>query len=246
MGRSLLIARLFTTSLLVYYTANQLLEGSAPGGLMYVAMAIQVAGIVLVALGYKTRYAALMLAAFCLASTVLFYKQNALSDFYMNHLYKDLGLTGCFLFMWANGPGSLSIDGDIGPVNPGGVTAPLLFAGRLLAIMPFITAGENKVVHTANMQNYIITHNSYMSPNLIYPAIVLQLVAPVMLVLGYKTRYAALALAWFCIVATLLFHATRNEWVQVWLDFALAGGLFFMYAHGAGRFSLDERGKTKA
>jgi len=60
----------------------------------------------------------------------------------------------------------------------------------------------------------------------------------------YKTRYGVLALAGFCIIATVLFHAefgNPSEAEQFLLDFAIAGGFLFMFAQGPGLLSLDAR-----
>jgi len=53
----------------------------------------------------------------------------------------------------------------------------------------------------------MVKHNASVPINLIYLAIVTQLVAPTLVALGYKARYGALALSGFCIIATVLFHA---------------------------------------
>ena len=83
------------------------------------------------------------------------------------------------------------------------------------------------------------------SSALIYLAVTIQFVGVVLVVLGYyKTRYGALALSGFCIIATSLFHAdfgNHGEVEQFLLDFAIAGGLLFMFAHGPGPLSLDAR-----
>jgi putative oxidoreductase len=65
-----------------------------------------------------------------------------------------------------------------------------------------------------------------------------------MLVLGYKTRWAALSLSGFCILATVLYHnqfAKQTEVIQFLTDFTLAGVLLFLFAYGPGPLSLDVR-----
>ena len=95
------------------------------------------------------------------------------------------------------------------------------------------------------MQAYMVNHNSHVPTNLIYLAIVTQIVPPALVLLGYKTRYGALALSGFCIIATTLFHSdfgNPSEVAQFLLDFAIAGGLLFMFAYGPGPLSLDAFG----
>ena len=73
-------------------------------------------------------------------------------------------------------------------------------------------------------------------------AIVVELGGGILLVVGWQTRLAALALAAFCILAALLFHtnfADRNQVLHFQKDLAIAGGLLALFALGAGRLSLE-------
>ena len=59
---------------------------------------------------------------------------------------------------------------------------------------------------------------------------------------------ASLALAGFCIVAAVLFHAnlaTVNEVLHFEKDLAIAGGMFVLIACGAGRWSADRRWRQR-
>jgi putative oxidoreductase len=121
---------------------------------------------------------------------------------------------------------------------------PLLLVGRFLPLVIFFTAGTNKILHTAVMQEYMVNHNAHVPTILIYPAIVTQIIPPILVLLGYKTRYAALALAGFCVIAPALFHSdfgNPSEVEQFFLDFVNAGGFLFMVANGPGELSLDRR-----
>ena len=70
-----------------------------------------------------------------------------------------------------------------------------------------------------------------------------------MLLVGFKTRVAAVVLAVFTVVASVLFH---NYWsmpadkafvnqLMFFKNIAIAGGLLAFVAFGAGRFSIDKR-----
>ncbi|WP_298726323.1 DoxX family protein [uncultured Ferrovibrio sp.] len=66
-------------------------------------------------IGFKARWAALILAAFTVAAAVLFHNYWAMSDAAMagtNKImfYKNLAITGGLLFIAAFGPGPLSFD----------------------------------------------------------------------------------------------------------------------------------------
>ena len=69
-----------------------------------------------------------------------------------------------------------------------------------------------------------------------------QLGCGVLILLGYQTRLAALVLAAFCVATAVLFHAkfgVRNELLHFAKDLAIAGGLFVLFAHGAGGWAID-------
>jgi putative oxidoreductase len=73
-------------------------------------------------------------------------------------------------------------------------------------------------------------------------AIALELGCGLLILVGYQTRVAALLLAVFCVAAAMLFHnkfADRNQLLHFEKDLAIAGGLLFLFAHGAGRWALD-------
>ena len=64
-----------------------------------------------------------------------------------------------------------------------------------------------------------------------------------------KTKYAAIALAGFCIFSAVLFHAdfsNQAEMTNFMKNIAIAGGFLTLFIHGAGAFSLDNRANKKA
>ena len=250
MGPFLLVARLFMTGVFVFYILDELHPPQGTSALIYLAMAIQVVGITLVALGYKARPAALLLAAYCIVTTVLFNGSKDWGGLLMTHMLKDLAVASGFLFMFAYGPGPLSVDELQAGGKPSGSSSDnffvglLLFAGRVMAAVLFLYYGTFKILHTPQMQSYMVKHNANVPTNLIYLAIITQIIPPALVLLGYKTRYGALALSGFCLIATLLFHlefGNHAEIEQVFLDFSIAGGLLFMFAYGPGQFSVDAR-----
>jgi putative oxidoreductase len=247
MGPFLLTARLFTTGIFVFYIFYVAAKIHAPGVLLYAAVAAQLAGIVLVALGYRTRLGALLLAA-CILATLLFRGELGLHNFLSTIAEKDVAIAGGFLFLFAYGPGVLSVDRLRGADRPGGIggsdalMGPLLLAGRILSVFVFFFFGVSKILHTPEIKAYMVRHNPHVPTNLVYLAILTQIVPPLLVLLGYKTRYGALALAGFCLIATSLFHAefgNPSEVEHFLLDFAIAGAFLFMFAEGPGPVSLD-------
>jgi putative oxidoreductase len=72
--------------------------------------------------------------------------------------------------------------------------------------------------------------------------------AGLMLVTGFHTRAAAVALAIFCVLSGFLVHLHDDDVLQL-IDFmknmALTGGFLYVAACGAGSYSLDARLQLK-
>ncbi len=119
---------------------------------------------------------------------------------------------------------------------------PALLVARVFMATVFLTFGIGKIIHNTRMQEYMEAHG--VTSSLLPLAIVVQLVCGTLIVLGYQTRFAALMLSGFCIIATSLFHTQFNvtgELSHFTKDFAIAGGFLFMIAYGPGPLSLDAR-----
>ena len=116
--------------------------------------------------------------------------------------------------------------------------------GRLLLAALFLLEGWSKLRGYGPAAAYM---ERFSVPGLLLPAVILaELGGGILLVIGWQTRCAALALAVFCVVAALLFHtnfADRNQLLHFEKDLAIAGGLLVLAAFGPGRFSLDGSGK---
>jgi putative oxidoreductase len=114
--------------------------------------------------------------------------------------------------------------------------------GRILLSQIFIIAGYGKIVGYAGTAHYMA---AYGVPGILLPLVILlELGGGIALLVGWQTRWAALALGIFSVLAAIIFHHQVGEGMQKILlmsDLAFAGGLFVLSAAGAGRFSLDGR-----
>ncbi len=117
--------------------------------------------------------------------------------------------------------------------------APL---GRLLISFMFVMAGISKIGGYEGTQGYM---EAMGVPGMLLPLVILTEVGlGLAVIVGYKTRIAALGLAGFCILAAILFHANFSDQMQMIMfmkNIGLAGGFLFLVAHGAGAYSLDNR-----
>jgi len=118
--------------------------------------------------------------------------------------------------------------------------APVDLAGRLLLALIFISAGAGKVGGYAGTQAYM---ESFGVPGGLLPlVIVAELGGGLMLALGLLSRWTALALAGFTVIAALIFHLDFADQIQTIMfmkNLAIAGGLVLVLRHGAGAWSVD-------
>jgi putative oxidoreductase len=116
-----------------------------------------------------------------------------------------------------------------------------LSARILLAVM-FFMAGIGKIGAYAGTQGYM---ESLGVPGMLLPAVIgLEIIGSIMLVVGWKIRYAAFALAGFTILSALMFHLNFADQIQSIMfmkNLAIAGGLLLLVNHGAGELSLDSK-----
>ena len=118
-----------------------------------------------------------------------------------------------------------------------------LLAGRSLMAFIFIMAGINKLGEGyAGTQGYM---EAFGVPGALLPAVIVQEIAGgIALLVGFKTRIIALLLAGFTLVAGLIFHSNFGDQMQFILftkNLAISGGLLYVFAAGAGNWSVDRR-----
>ena len=117
-------------------------------------------------------------------------------------------------------------------------------AGRILLAVLFLLSGINKIFAPQQVIGYI-AHVGLPLPVLGYAlAVAIEVGGGLLLLVGYKTRFAAIALAVFSVAAALLFHSTlgdQNQFAHFMKNLAIAGGLLHVAAFGAGAFSVDAR-----
>jgi putative oxidoreductase len=125
----------------------------------------------------------------------------------------------------------------------------LALIGRLILAWFFVPAGWGKIAGFAGTVGYATSAGLPMPQVGVAIALVIELVGGLMLLVGWRARWAALALAVFVVVAALFFH---NYWavpeaqqmmqkLNFTKNLAIAGGLLAFAAFGAGRWSLDGR-----
>lgn len=118
-------------------------------------------------------------------------------------------------------------------------TADLI--GRILLAAIFLQSGVAKIGGYGGTHAYM---ESSGVPGALLPAvIVVEVVGALALIVGYRTRLVALALAVFTLLAAVLFHRVPDQMQQIMFmkNLAIAGGMLILTARGAGTWSLDAR-----
>jgi putative oxidoreductase len=120
--------------------------------------------------------------------------------------------------------------------------APLI--GRVLIAAIFLVSGLGKLATPGATQDYIASIGLPAPALALVVAIIVELGAGALLLLGYRVREAAPVLAAYSVLTALLFHnaiSDPNQLFHLLKNFAIAGGLLMTFEFGAGAFSLDAR-----
>ena len=121
----------------------------------------------------------------------------------------------------------------------------LLLVGRILLGWVFVFYGWT---HIADMPAFAKTFPNRGLPEwLAYIASPVELIGGVLLVVGLATRYTALVLVLFMIVASFSSHAywsvpaaqKGNQMAHFWKNISMMGGLIAVFITGAGAYALD-------
>ena len=79
---------------------------------------------------------------------------------------------------------------------------------------------------------------------LLIPTIILEIVGPILIILGYKAKITAGFLSLFCIATEVIFHNDFSDQMQLGSflkNIGLAGGFLFIFINGTKDLSLDKK-----
>ena len=119
--------------------------------------------------------------------------------------------------------------------------------GRVLLSVMFVWAGYGKIVGYEGTAGFMASAGLPLVALLLPLTILVELGGGIALIVGWKARWVALALAAFTVLATLVFHRVWSmEPEQVmpntlyfYKNVAAIGGLLMVFAFGPGRISID-------
>ena len=112
--------------------------------------------------------------------------------------------------------------------------------GRIFLSAVFLIAGVNKIFNYEGTTAYM---EGFGVPGFLYiPAIILEILFPLMIIIGYQTKISALIMALFSVSLAIIFHTDFSNQMQVMSflkNFAIAGGFIIIFINGPSRWSID-------
>ena len=120
--------------------------------------------------------------------------------------------------------------------------------GRILLVAMFLTSGFGKITGFEGTVGYIASKHLPLPQVGAIIAILCELGAGLLVLVGFKARWAALVLAVFTLAAGIFFHdywnadaaAKMMQQINFWKNVSIAGGFLLVFAFGPGRYSVDK------
>jgi putative oxidoreductase len=114
---------------------------------------------------------------------------------------------------------------------------PLALVARAMLAYIFIVEGAGKIAHYAEVAGYM--RGNGVDARLLPLVILTELGGGLLVLVGLKTRWAAIALCGFCLLTALFFHIGADQSIQFQKNVAIAGGFLALATFGPGAWSLD-------
>ena len=81
---------------------------------------------------------------------------------------------------------------------------------------------------------------------LIYPALLIEIILPILVIIGYNAKVSSGILASFCLVTAFVFHFDFSDQMQLisfLKNIGLAGGFLFILVNGTKDWSVEKKKK---
>ena len=112
--------------------------------------------------------------------------------------------------------------------------------GRILLSSLFLIEGVRKFFFQEETVMYM---EDYGVPEILFfPSIILEILFPILLIIGYKTRFSASIMALFTLTVALIFHTNFDNQMELTIflkDIAIAGGFLIIAANEPKICSID-------
>ena len=119
--------------------------------------------------------------------------------------------------------------------------------GRILLSSLFLIEGVRKF---SFQEETIMYMEEYGVPEILFfPSLILEILFPILLIIGYKTRISASIMALFTLSVAIIFHTdfqNQMELIMFLKDIAIAGGFLIIAANEPKICSIDYMLKSRA
>ena len=239
-----------------------------PGQLVYPTIVLQLGCGLLVLVGFQTRLAAGMLAWFCIVAPSIFWLGN------LENLSRDYAAAGGLMLLCLFGPGPLSLDARFrnvrdlvvriipAVVNNTVLVDRVMLAARALIAFPFLADVVKKTLYLGPQR--ALFEKAGIPGDAIYLVMLIELIFGLAVLLGYRTRLAAVVLLAWAAVLGLMIHNPGYEFslatkgfgevvaanfynrgaATFFKDVTTIGALLMLLVHGPGAISRDARARA--
>jgi putative oxidoreductase len=127
------------------------------------------------------------------------------------------------------------VDGDLAFLRR--FAGPLVLLARAMLVYIFLTDGCYQVTRYAEVRDCMSQNG--VAPALLLLVILTHLGGGILVLIGVKARWAAIALMGFCLLAALFFHMGADQANDFGKNIGIAGGFLALATLGPGPWSFD-------
>tara|TARA_B100001778_G_scaffold122880_1_gene100997 strand:- start:390 stop:776 length:387 start_codon:yes stop_codon:yes gene_type:complete len=112
--------------------------------------------------------------------------------------------------------------------------------GRVFLSTLFVYESVRKYFYQFETIEYM--ENFGVPEFLFYPSLIFELIIPILLIIGFKTRIAAASMFIFTLLVSIIFHSdfTNNMQIMAFLkNLSISGGFLIIASYEAKKFTLD-------
>ena len=112
--------------------------------------------------------------------------------------------------------------------------------GRIFLSTIFLIEGFRKLFFREQTIEFM---EAYGVPAILFiPSVIVEILFPLLIIVGYKTKVASLVMILFILTVTIIFHTDFSNEMQLIAflkNIAIAGGFLIKYAKSTGKYSID-------
>ena len=112
--------------------------------------------------------------------------------------------------------------------------------GRIFLSTIFLIEGIRKLFFREQTIEFM---EDYGVPGILFiPSVIVEILFPLLIIIGYKTKLASLVMILFILTVTIIFHTDFSNEMQLIAflkNIAIAGGFLIIFARSTGKYSID-------